>query len=181
MGAATLAGDLLKTVVPCLIARFLLCPAAGEAAAAAAGLGTVLGHNFPVWHRFKGGMGVSCTCAAMFMVQPAAGLLSMIAGMYVVFITKYLSAGAPVIPLAFTVFSYFFFDRTVFIAFLLLTVFMFVAHRKNLLAMIKGEGKKVNVIANANAKFGRFTGVIFLVVSFAADVLLIWYLVVHYS
>lgn len=67
-GAATLAGDLAKTVVPCLIARFFIIPEMGMAGAAFAGLGAVLGHNFPIWHRFKGGMGVSCTCAAMFMV-----------------------------------------------------------------------------------------------------------------
>ncbi len=179
-GAATLTGDLLKTVIPCLIARFLILPEAGMAAAAWAGLGAVLGHNFPVWHRFRGGMGVSATCAAMFMVQPAAGLLSMICGMYVTFAAKYLSAGAVLIPGTFAVFSAFFFGPYVMWSFIILTVLMFIAHFKNLSAMVHGTGKRVDVLANANAKFGKYTGVIFLCISFVVDFLLVWYLIKNY-
>lgn len=179
-GAVTLAGDLLKTVIPCLLARFLILPEAGMAAAAWAGLGTVLGHNFPIWHRFRGGMGVSTTCAAMFMVQPAAGLLSMIAGMYVTFAAKYLSAGAVLIPGTFAVFSAFFFGPYVCVPFIILTVLMFIAHFKNLSAMVHGTGKRVDVLSNANAKFGKYTGTVFLIISFAVDFLLVWFLVKHY-
>lgn len=85
-GAIVLAGDLAKTVLPCVIARFLLFPGNRYEAAAFAGLGAVLGHNFPIWHKFKGGKGVSATCAAIFCVQPAVGILSMLVGMYVTFL-----------------------------------------------------------------------------------------------
>ncbi len=179
-GAATLAGDLAKTVVPCLIARFFIIPEMGMAGAAFAGLGAVLGHNFPIWHRFKGGMGVSCTCAAMFMVQPAAGLLSMIVGMYVTFAAKYLSAGAVLIPGTFAILSAFLFGPYVMWPFIILTVLMFIAHFRNLSAMVKGTGKRVDVLKNANEKFGKYTGSIFLVISFVVDVLLVWFLLEHF-
>ena len=152
----------------------------GMAGAAFAGLGAVLGHNFPIWHRFKGGMGVSCTCAAMFMVQPAAGLLSMIVGMYVTFAAKYLSAGAVLIPGTFAILSAFLFGPYVMWPFIILTVLMFIAHFRNLSAMVKGTGKRVDVLKNANEKFGKYTGSIFLVISFVVDVLLVWFLLEHY-
>lgn len=179
-GAATLAGDLAKTVIPCLISRFIIIPEMGMAGAAFAGLGAVLGHNFPVWHHFKGGMGVSCTCAAMFMVQPAAGLLSMIVGMYVTFAAKYLSAGAVLIPGTFAILSGFLFGPYVCWPFIIMTVLMFIAHFKNLSAMVRGTGKRVDVLKNANQKFGKYTAVIFLVISFVVDVLLVWFLAANY-
>src|SRR5579862_2299075 len=51
LAAATLLLDLLKGVMPVLIANQLV----GEAAGLWAGLGAVLGHLFPVWLGFKGG------------------------------------------------------------------------------------------------------------------------------
>ena len=58
--AIVLGGDLLKTFLACLAAH-LFFPQYGTLSAAYAGLGAVLGHDYPVWHRFKGGQGVACT------------------------------------------------------------------------------------------------------------------------
>lgn len=176
-GAIVLAGDLAKTVLPCVIARFLLFPGNRYEAAAFAGLGAVLGHNFPIWHKFKGGKGVSATCAAIFCVQPAVGILSMLVGMYVTFLTNYLPIGAVFIPAAFAVFSYFLFGTKVFIAGIILTIFMFIAHRKGIAGAIRGTEHKVTVLKNANEKFGKYTAVIFLLISFAVAGLLILYMI----
>lgn len=174
-GAMVLAGDLAKTVLPCLLVRFLFFPAHGLEAAAFAGLGAVLGHNFPFWHKFKGGKGVSTTCAAIFLVQPAVGILSMLVGMYVTFLTNYLPIGAVFIPAAFTIFSYFLFGTKVFIVGIILTILMFIAHRKGIAGALHGTEHKVTVLKNANEKFGKYTSIIFLIISFAVAGLLVWY------
>ncbi|MCD7763146.1 MAG: glycerol-3-phosphate acyltransferase [Lachnospiraceae bacterium] len=102
-GIAVLAGDLLKTFVPCLLCRIVLFPGLGATAAAYAGLGAVLGHNFPIWHRLKGGKGVACTCAALVSTSFGYGLLACIIGLIGVLISHYLPVGAVLIPVAFLV------------------------------------------------------------------------------
>jgi len=98
-GILVLAGDLAKTAVPCLVLRLIY----GQAAAAAwTGLGAMLGHTYPFWHRFRGGKGVACFCAAVFCVFPLRGLAAMVAGLITVLLTHYLAVGSVVIP---TVFS----------------------------------------------------------------------------
>lgn len=176
-GAIVLAGDLAKTVIPCMLVRFVLFPANGLGASAFAGLGVILGHNYPIWHKFKGGKGVSATCAAIFCINPPAGLLSMIAGMYVTFFTKYLPVGAVIIPAAFTVFSVLFRKYTVAVISTVMTLLMFLAHRQGLIGAFKKSEKRVDVIKNANNKFGKYTSSVFLIISFISVAGLLFLLV----
>ncbi len=100
-GAIVLVGDLAKTFIPCLLCRFALFPEQGVLAATYAGLGVILGHNFPIWHKLKGGKGVSCTCAALVCISFGYGLLACIIGLIGVVMSSYLPIGAILIPIAF--------------------------------------------------------------------------------
>lgn len=104
--AVVLAGDLGKVIVAVAVSR-LLFPQLGALAAAWAGLGCTLGHNYPAWHRFRGGKGVATTCAAIVLVSPAWGLLACILGLVVVVLSGYLCVGAIAIPAIFLVMSLF--------------------------------------------------------------------------
>lgn len=91
--AVVLVGDCLKVLVATLICwHFLdiLLPLS----ASLAGVGATLGHNFPAWHRFRGGKGVSTTCAAIILAWPAAGMVSCLAGLAAVVFGGYLCWGA---------------------------------------------------------------------------------------
>ena len=143
-GLLVLAGDLAKTVIPCVLVRFLLFPDHGLTACAYAGLGAVLGHDFPAAVRFRGGKGVSSTCAAIFCISPLWGLLSMTVGMYIVFASQYLGLGAVFIPLAFTGVSWLLFKSPELTFVLLLDI-------------RKGTEKRVDVAGLLKKKFGRFT------------------------
>jgi glycerol-3-phosphate acyltransferase PlsY len=66
VGAAVLLLDLAKGVFAVLLASTVL---GGEFwIRAAAGLGAVAGHNFPVWLRFRGGRGLSTAAGAMLVL-----------------------------------------------------------------------------------------------------------------
>lgn len=100
-GAVVLAGDVAKTAAACLLCRLLLFPGLGALAALWAGLGTALGHNFPIWKGFRGGKGVAVTCAYQVLACPLWGALSGLVGLAAVCLTGYLPLGAALIPAAF--------------------------------------------------------------------------------
>lgn len=102
--AVTLAGDIGKTIVAVATSRALF-PGLGPFAAAWAGLGTTLGHNYPFWHRFRGGKGVATTCSAIVLVSPVWGLAADVLGLVVVVLSGYLCVGAISIPAIFLLFT----------------------------------------------------------------------------
>ncbi len=68
--ALTLAGDLVKGVVPVALARFLGLE--GWALAAVA-LATFLGHLYPIYFGFRGGKGVATALGILLALQPLLG------------------------------------------------------------------------------------------------------------
>ncbi len=66
-GCLTAVLDILKGFVPTLVLR-LLFPS--DIWHLAAGVGVLAGHNFPVFHRFKGGRGVSPSIGMLLAVAP---------------------------------------------------------------------------------------------------------------
>lgn len=103
--AVVLAGDIGKSIVACEVSRFLIAPSAGTLAVLVAGLGLILGHDFPVWHGFRGGKGVTVTCSAIVLADPIPGIVALVVGFVVVLATRYLCFGAIAIPMLFFVFE----------------------------------------------------------------------------
>lgn len=69
--ALVVAGDIVKGLLPVLLAQAFLDNAW---AAALAGVAAVIGHIFPVYIGFRGGRGVSTAFGAFLGVQPVAAL-----------------------------------------------------------------------------------------------------------
>ena len=105
-GAVVLMGDIFKTFIACAICGSLF-PVLGMTGIMYAGVGTVLGHDFPVWHGFRGGKGVAVTCVLLIFFAPIYGTLSDVVGMLVVFATGFLGLGAIVITSVYGVISIF--------------------------------------------------------------------------
>jgi glycerol-3-phosphate acyltransferase PlsY len=153
-GILVLAGDLAKTVVAVLVSM-LLFHKAGHVIIYYAALGTTLGHNYPFWQQFHGGKGVAASCAGYFLCSPAAGLLSMIAGMLVVFATGYLGLGAIIIAAVFVPFSFGLYGEEAGIIAVIFAVLMLLKHLPSVLGISKRTTEKVDVLGAIRRKMSR--------------------------
>lgn len=104
--AVVLAGDILKTVAACELARWAIAPSLGQIAVLYGGCGAILGHNFPAWTRFRGGKGVAVTCSMLVLFDPVWGGISLLIGLAVVALTRQLCYGAVLITAVFCVFVF---------------------------------------------------------------------------
>lgn len=141
-GAAllTLTGDSLKGVCAVLIARYL---GAGVLFEGLVGLCAVLGHNFSLFLKFKGGKGVATSLGVLTIYSPQTGLFTIIIWLMTVLITRYSSLAALVsfglLPLSALVLD----SRGKMPVLLALTVLIFIRHRDNISRIMKGTEPRV--------------------------------------
>lgn len=69
--AVVMVGDTLKGLVAAAVGSTV----GGELVGFGAGLAAVVGHVFPVWHRFRGGRGVATALGAAIWLSPVFGVL----------------------------------------------------------------------------------------------------------
>ena len=87
-----LVGDVVKGVVPTLLAARLL--PYGHWAIAGAGLATIVGHNWSLFLRFKGGKGVATGLGVLVVLSWQATLAFAIVWLLTVALTRYSSLGS---------------------------------------------------------------------------------------
>ena len=143
--ALTLAGDMLKTLIPVFIAGlvFGFGYAAGTSTVGEcymAGFFAVIGHVFPVYYKFKGGKGVLCTATLALVLSPIPFAILLILFVIIVSISKYVSLGSVTVAVLYPVvlnglFS-FVFERPspvgAAIASIFLAIIVVWCHRENL-------------------------------------------------
>lgn len=79
--------DLLKGVAAVWIGRKF----GGEAIASMAGLAAVIGHNWPITMKFKGGKGVATTMGVGIMTNPFFAAICIVLSILIIALTKYVS------------------------------------------------------------------------------------------
>lgn len=146
-GAALLTtlGDILKGVAACLIGKWV----AGEPGLVFAGMGAVLGHNWPLYFGFKGGKGILTSFAVVLMIdwRIALGLLGLF--IIIVALTRYISLGSiigsallPVVALILKKPYY------LVIAWLVLAILAVYRHRANIGRLLQGNENKLGAKKN---------------------------------
>lgn len=103
-GILTLLGDVFKVVLSVLIV-WLIYRGNGDVNVKVleyyAALGTILGHNFPVFMKFHGGKGIACTGGLMVAVCPICVPVCLTLFLATVLITKYVSLGSILVCISF--------------------------------------------------------------------------------
>ena len=161
-GAITLLGDLLKAVVPILIVKFLIFKNNEyiDLLTLYTGLGVVLGHNYPVWLKFKGGKGIASTCGVLISFDPWIILAGLPLFVLLVAVTKYVSVGSLSIALLFPIWIAIRHpgDIHMIILALVFTLLAFIKHRSNIKRIIEGTENKIGqrvVIENSSSTAGK--------------------------
>jgi glycerol-3-phosphate acyltransferase PlsY len=90
-GILTVAGDMLKGTAAVLIARALGAESIWLALAAFA---AIVGHNFPLYYRFRGGKGVATTFGVLFGYMPWVGVASLLVWFAAARLSRTSSVGA---------------------------------------------------------------------------------------
>ena len=147
-GLIVFIGDLFKAIIISAIVHVVighLYPNEVYLYLAYAGLGTVLGHNFPCYLHFKGGKGIATTAAAMMAFDWRIGLCCFIIFVVVTAATRYvslasilLSAGIVVEVLIFHPGRWDLFAMCVLYAF-----FAIYRHRANIGRLLSGTESKI--------------------------------------
>lgn len=85
LASLTLLGDLGKGLLPILVASGL---GLSQQEQAWIGVAAVVGHLYPVFHRFNGGKGVSTTAGMLLGVYPPAALLALSVWLLAFYLTR---------------------------------------------------------------------------------------------
>ncbi|MEM7070845.1 MAG: glycerol-3-phosphate 1-O-acyltransferase PlsY [Pseudomonadota bacterium] len=117
------------------------------------GVMTVVGHNFPIWLKFKGGKGVATTLGVYIALFPFVGLIACgIWGIvFLIFRYSFLSALVAFFSVPFIVlfipYSYESNEQSFFICLsVFLSMLSLFRHKANLRRLIKGQENKINTL-----------------------------------
>ena len=147
--ALTLAGDMLKGLVPVLIAHALQ---ADPTILAATALAAFLGHLYPVFFGFQGGKGVATALGVIYGLHWPVGLLTTGIWLAMAIVFRYSSLAAlTAILLTPLGFMWLWPEQPVIIAMVVLTVLLFWRHRSNIANLLSGEEGKISFGKNKKA------------------------------
>ncbi len=137
-GIITFALDFLKGAIPAGLAI-------GNSvdASVAAGLFAVIGHDFPITLRFKGGKGVSSTLGVLSIWSAPLLLIVSIVWLTLFAVLKISSISSLAALLSIAVAGYFMVSGTLFYALLFLVVLAAVRHYPNIKRLLYGKEKRL--------------------------------------
>lgn len=115
-----------------------------------AGLSVVIGHNWPVFLKFKGGKGIATTIGVAITISPISAVISMIIGILIIAKTKYVSLGTmsgiviwPLVSLILMSAKIEEIEYNFLIFTMILAVIAIYKHKANIKRLLKGQELKL--------------------------------------
>ena len=137
----TLAGDVLKGVIPVIIGKLLNAP---DMVLACIGLAAFTGHLFPVFFNFKGGKGVATMIGVLFGTNLILGLAFMGTWLLMAVIFRYSSLAGLTATATAPIYTAFVLDSPWFIAStMLMAILLFWRHTPNIKKLLNGKEDKL--------------------------------------
>jgi glycerol-3-phosphate acyltransferase PlsY len=140
--ALTLLGDMLKGLIPVLIAHAMQ---AAPLILAATALAAFLGHLYPVFFGFRGGKGVATALGVIYGLDWHVGLLTTAIWLAMALLFRYSSLAALIaILLAPLGFLWLWPEPAVIAAMAIMTVMLYWRHRSNISNLLSGREGKIS-------------------------------------
>lgn len=137
----TLTGDVLKGVIPVLIAKHLEL---SELTIALTMLFAFLGHLYPVFFGFIGGKGVATAFGVIFAAYWVLGAISLLIWLVIAAIFRYSSlAGLVAFILAAPISVWLGLNNYISISLLIISLFQIYRHQDNIQKLIQGKESKI--------------------------------------
>lgn len=138
--AFVILGDALKGVLACLIGSLLV----GNNGLMVAGIGSIVGHNWPLYFKFKGGKGVLTSFAVALMMDWKVALILFAIFAVVVAISKYISLGSIIGAALFPVAAYIHKsdDKLYLVISVIFAFLIILRHRSNIKRIVQGTESK---------------------------------------
>ncbi len=141
IAAATLILDVAKGAAP--VVALIVWPIGHADLGLMAGLAAILGHNFPVWLKFRGGKGFATSIGALLVIAWPVGLAYCIIWLVMLALFRY-SSLATIIAFAIApVFAFALTDKKVTALAIILAVLGVARHHANIRRLTRGEESKV--------------------------------------
>ena len=143
-GLSVFALDILKTVIAYVICAYIFKENEVPLPGIYAGVGVILGHNFPVFLKFKGGKGAASLIGLILCIDWRAAVIAYVCGFISLAATRFVSLASLIISLLTPVtLVYFQYSLEVIIISVLVMILSFFQHRENIGRLIKGKESKL--------------------------------------
>ncbi len=136
----TLAGDVLKGVIPVLIGHALHLPVNVLCWIA---LAAILGHIFPIFFNFKGGKGVATAIGAIFALNIFLGLAVGATWLLIAGLLRMSSLSSLVAMIMTPIYGYCLLGNTTIFPLVLLAVIVLLRHKANIKRILAGTEPKI--------------------------------------
>jgi len=141
----TLAGDCLKGVLGALTGKYL----GGEAGMVIGGFCAVLGHDFPVFSRFKGGKGIATSLGITIVICPAVAPWLCVIVLGLLPFIRIMSVCSLIATVSYPILYYFLLpqgaDMRLYMPFaIVMAALSAFCHRANIARLLRGEENKLD-------------------------------------
>lgn len=109
------------------------------------GFCAILGHNFPIWLRFKGGKGVASSFGLVLVLTPKIALLALSIWIFMAVVFRYSSLAAITAATLTPFVTYWLSDEIHTIFYTLIVLLLLVRHHANFARLFRGQESKIKL------------------------------------
>jgi len=141
----TLLLDISKGALSATLPLFLLPKNIAMQGALIAGLFAVLGHNYPIWLKFKGGKAIAAGFGVLLITSWQIALLCGITWLIMAIIFRYSSLASLTATFLAPIYAYFFATKFHASIIVIMAISIFIQHRGNIGRLLKGKESKIRI------------------------------------